>query len=256
MRLKPLTAPLFVLGLFALGLGAESRAEAPAEAPTVFAAASLKTALDAIATAYGAEGHAAPVISYGGSSALAKQIVAGAPADLFISASQDWMDELAKAGALAEGTRKDLLGNRLVLVGHAEGEVALETLDATLGEAHLAMALVDAVPAGQYGKEAFETLGLWAALEGNVAQADNVRAALALVATGEAPFGVVYATDAVAEPRVHVAATFPEASHAPITYPVALLAEAPHATAGADFLTYLGGETAKAIFQSQGFAVK
>lgn len=252
MRLPSLTAPLFVLGLFALGLGAEARAETP----TVFAAASLKTALDEISTAYAADGNPAPVISYGGSSALAKQIIAGAPADLFLSASPEWMDELAKAGALIEGTRKDLLGNRLVLVGHAPGTVALETLDATLGEAHLAMALVASVPAGQYGKEAFETLGLWAALEGNVAQADNVRAALALVASGEAPFGVVYATDAVAEPRVHLAATFPEGSHSPIIYPVAQLAEAPQPEAGAAFLRYLQGESAKAVFQSQGFAVK
>ncbi len=252
MRVKLLSAPLAILSLFALGAASEARAQTP----VVFAAASLKTALDEIATAYAAEGHAAPVISYGGTSALAKQILEGAPADVFISASADWMDKLAEAGALAEGSRADLLGNSLVLVGHAPGALPLAALDARLGEEKLAMALVDAVPAGQYGKQALRNLGLWAALEDNVAQADNVRAALALVATGEAPYGVVYGSDAVAEPRVHLAATFPEDSHSPIIYPAARLKDGPAGAEGADFLRYLSGDAAGAIFQSQGFWVK
>jgi len=196
------------------------------------------------------------VISYAGSSALAKQIIAGAPADLFISASTSWMDKVEAEGAIAPGTRRDLLGNTLVLVAGETGDVALTDLPAKLGDEHLAMALVDSVPAGQYGKAALTSLGLWEALEPHVAQVDNVRAALALVATGEAPFGIVYATDAAAEPKVHIVATFPTDSHPAITYPAALLKEAPAPAAAQALLDYLGSPEAAAIFAAQGFAVK
>lgn len=252
MRPMPYAAPLATLALLALGALSEARAAEP----VVFAAASMKTALDQIAADWAASGHDAPVISYAGSSALAKQIEAGAPADMFISASEDWMDAVDKAGLLVEGSRRDLLGNALVLVASAPGAVALDDLPAKLGDAHLAMAMVDSVPAGQYGKAAFSALGLWAALEPHVAQADNVRAALALVATGEAPYGVVYATDAAAEPKVSVAATFPEASHPPITYPVGLVAGGPASEDAKAFLDYLGSDAAKAVFEAQGFTVK
>lgn len=230
-------------------------AAAEAEEVVIFAAASMKTALDAVAAEWQEKTGNTAVISYAGSSKLAQQILAGAPADLFISAAPNWMDALAEGGALAQGSRRDLLGNRLVLVGHAAGEVALADLPARLGQEHLAMALVDSVPAGQYGKAAFESLGLWGALAPQVAQADNVRAALALVASGEAPYGVVYATDAAAEPRVHLAATFPAESHPPITYPAARLAAAPHPQAAAAFEQFLTGPEAANVFKSQGFTV-
>lgn len=225
-------------------------------APVIFAAASLKTALDAVAADWAAAGHAAPVISYAGSSALARQIEAGAPADMFISASPEWMDALERAGALVPGSRRDLLGNSLVLVGHEPGAVALADLPAKLGAEHLAMALVDSVPVGQYGKAALTALGHWSALAPQVAQADNARAALALVASGEAPFGVVYATDAAAEPRVSVAATFPASSHPPITYPVALIAEGAAQAEAQAFLGYLGTKAAAEQFTAQGFTLK
>ncbi len=234
-----------------------SLAAAPAAAAdriTVFAAASLKTALDRIAADWeGAE----VVLSYAGSSALARQIEAGAPADIFISASPDWMDALAGQGLIRPETRVDLLGNSLVLVRHGAGAAPVEIgadfdLLAALGDGRLAMALVDAVPAGIYGREALTALGFWDSVAARVAQADNVRAALALVALGEAPLGIVYATDARAEPRVSVAAVFPADAHAPIVYPAALTAEADPDSAG--FLAYLQSEAARAVFAAEGFA--
>ncbi len=244
MRHLLLSAALLVPGL------------AAAESPTVFAAASLKTALDQVAQSWQDAGHDPVVISYAGSSALARQIEAGAPADLFLSASVAWMDTVEGAGVVVPGTRRDLLGNTLVLIGAEDGAVDLADLPATLGEQHLAMALVDSVPAGQYGKAALTYLGLWDALAPHVAQADNVRAALALVATGEAPFGVVYATDAAAEPRVHLAATFPAESHPPIIYPAAQLTTGTAPEDAVAFLAYLGGAEAAQIFQAQGFSMK
>lgn len=223
----------------------------------VFAAASLKGPLDLIAADFEAETGTAITISYGGSSALARQIQAGAPADVFLSANPDWMDVLAEAGALAAGTRRDLLANRLVLIGHgAGGPVALASgsgLVAAIGDGPLAMALVDAVPAGIYGKAALTTLGAWDSVKDHVVQTDNVRAALALVALGEAPFGVVYATDAMAEPKVLVRGIFPAGSHPPVIYPGAVLATSANAQAP-DFLTYLASEPA-GRFVAAGFTV-
>lgn len=230
-----------------------------AERVTLHAAASLKTALDAIIPAFeAATGHEA-VVALAGSSALARQIGQGAPAGVFISANMGWMDQLGAEGHLIPGTRRELLRNRLVLVAPGRDEVTPVEIGerfpflAHLGDGRLAMALVDAVPAGIYGKAALEALGAWETLSPRIAQADNVRAALALVATGEAPLGVVYATDAQAEPRVRVVGTFPESSHPPIIYPVAAIRGAgPGAMA---LLEYLGGETARKVFEAEGFGV-
>ena len=228
---------------------------APAETVSVFAAASLKTALEDLAPAFEAESGDRPVFSFAGTSALARQIAHGAPADVFFSANSDWMDLLDAGGHLAPETRRDLLGNTLVLISTDPGpplDVSRD-LATALGDARLAMALVDAVPAGQYGKAALMSLGLWDALQQQVAQADNVRAALALVALGAAPFGIVYATDARAEPRVTLRATFPEESHPPIRYSVAAIAG--RETSAGPFLAFLETGTARAVFEAHGFAV-
>lgn len=221
---------------------------------TVFAAATLKTALDEIATGYSAGTGTAVTLSYAGTPALARQIEQGAPADVFISASVDWMDALAAKGLIQPDSRRDLLGNRLVLIGPTgAAPLVLEDLAARLGEGRLAMALVDAVPSGQYGKAALESLGLWEAVAPSVVQSENVRAALHLVALGEAALGIVYASDAVAEPRVTVLATFPETSHPRIIFPVALtLTASPEAAA---FLDHLASPEAAEVFAANGFLV-
>lgn len=226
---------------------------------TVFAAASLKTALDRIAADWQAQTGNSVVISYDSSAKLAKQIEQGAPADIFISASVAWMDELAAADLIQAGSRKTLLGNSLILVA-ADKDAAPVQIDAQLdlagllGTGKLAMGLVESVPAGQYGKEALTTLGLWDAVAPNVAQADNVRAALMLVAAGEAAYGIVYASDAIAETGVAVVGTFPADSHSPILYPAALTASGTAPEAGA-FLDALSSEAAAAVFTEQGFDV-
>ena len=231
-------------------------AAARADRVTLFAAASLKTALDRIEPGFeAATGHDL-AISLAGSSALARQIEQGAPADVFISANTDWMDRLEKAGLLAPGTRRDLLSNTLVLIGTGAIPAAkVDTGDALLSlvPGRLAMALVEAVPAGIYGRAALESLGVWDTLAPRVVQADNVRAALALVAAGAAERGIVYATDARAEPRVSVIARFPEATHLPITYPAAVMAG--RAQAAQDLLDYLSGDAASAIFAEEGFVL-
>lgn len=233
---------------------------APASAAqiTVFAAASLKNALDEVAADWKADTGNTAVISYAGSSQLAKQIQQGAPADIFISADEAWMDTLDKAGLIQPATRADLLGNALVLVAPKDSAKPVTIgkgfdLAGMLGDNKVAMALVDSVPAGKYGKAALTSLGVWSAVEPKVAQAENVRAALALVATGEAPYGIVYATDAAAEPKVAVVGSFPEDSHPPIVYPAALT-KAAQGPAG-DFLAYLSGAKAVAAFEKQGFTV-
>ncbi len=238
--------------LLAAGLALTAPA-APAAEITVFAAASLKTAMDRLAPAYEAETGDRVTAVLAGSSALARQIQRGAPADVFVSANVAWMDVLEEEGLIAAESRRALLGNRLVLVAPgAAAPLDLGALPEALGEGRLAMALVEAVPAGIYGRAALVSLGLWEALAPRVAQADNVRAALALVATGAAPYGIVYATDAAAEPRVSVAATFPAASHPPIVYPAAVVAGGDPA-AGA-FLDWLAGGAAREVFAGLGFA--
>lgn len=232
---------------------------ASAEDVLVFAAASLTNALDTVAAAWTAEtGHTA-VMSYAGSSTLARQIQEGAPADIFISASVEWMDAIEASGDLREGTRRDILGNTLVLIAHG-GEARPVTIDENLDlvglldGGRLSMALVEAVPAGVYGKAALTSLGLWDDIEPLVAQSDNVRAALAFVAQDEAPLGIVYATDAAVEDNVTVIGTFPEGSHDPIVYPAAIGAESESAVTGA-FLDFLTSDTARAIWQEYGFSV-
>lgn len=225
---------------------------------TVFAAASLTNALDRVAAEWSAETGDKAVISYAGSSALARQIQNGAPADIFISASSDWMDELAASGDLRAGSRRDLLGNRLVLIAHGEAApVSIdENLDlpALLNGGRLSMAMVDSVPAGVYGRVALGTLGLWDTVEPLVAQSDNVRAALTFVAQNEAPLGIVYATDAAVEDNVTVIGTFPEGSHGPITYPAAITTQSDSELAQA-FLDYLSSDAARAIWRDFGFTL-
>lgn len=258
--LRPLTAAgRSGAALLAAGLSALGAPPAAAEETVVFAAASLKTALDEVAAGWAAETGGKVTISYGGSGRLAKQIVAGAPADLFLSAAPGWMDAVETAGLVLSGTRRDLLGNTLVLVAHGRGAAAVEIgpgfdLAGRLGDGRLAMALVDGVPAGQYGKAALTTLGVWDAVSPKVAQADNARAALALVAAGEAPYGIVYATDAAASDNVTVVGVFPAGSHPPIVYPAALLAGAADAADRA-FFEALSSEAAAAAFRRQGFTV-
>ena len=237
---------------------------AMADEITVFAASSLKTALDGVAAEWQAETGNTATIAYGGSSALAKQIEQGAPADVFVSASKSWMDALAETSLIHPETRRDILGNTLVLIahGHDAGPVDIAPgldLRGLLGDGKLAMALVDSVPAGQYGKEALQSLGIWAAVEGNVAQSENVRAALALVASGEAPYGIVYASDAIAGYQggddVTVVGTFPEASHKPIVYPAAVTADTALDKTATSFVDFLSSDAADAIFGVQGFVI-
>lgn len=242
-----------------LGLSAASPASAADDDITVFAAASMKNAMDEVSEAWTRQtGHAAAV-SLAGSSALARQIEQGAPADVFISANEGWMDTLEKNGLVDSATRFDLLRNRIVLIAHGRSAPAVDIgpdfdLARLLGDGKLAMALVDAVPAGIYGKAALQTLGAWDAVAPKVAQADNVRAALALVSTGEAPYGIVYATDAAADDDVTVVATFPDDSHPPIVYPAARVSGSDNPL-GAAFLDFLRGPAARAAFEKQGFVV-
>lgn len=226
----------------------------------VFAAASLKNALDEIASAWSREtGKPMPRISYAASSALAKQIEQGAPADLFISADLDWMDYVAKKDLINADTRVNLLGNRIVLIAPKESKATIEVkqgfeLGKALAGGKLAMANVEAVPAGKYGKAALEKLDAWNGVKDKVAQAENVRAALLLVARGEAAFGIVYATDAAAEPNVRIVGAFPEDSHPPIIYPAAVIKDAKSADAR-PFLDHLKTIQARQAFERQGFTV-
>ncbi|WP_052249153.1 molybdate ABC transporter substrate-binding protein [Leisingera sp. ANG-Vp] len=225
---------------------------------TVFAASSTKTALDEAAARFEGISGEAVTLSYAGSPALARQIQLGAPADVFISANPGWMDVLQQEGLVDPSSRVNLLENRLVLVAYGSDTAQLDLAEADLagllGGGKLAMALVDAVPAGIYGKAALSELGHWPAVAPHVAQAANVRAALALVATGEAPLGVVFATDASASSDVSVAAVFPEESHPQIIYPAAAVLNGNSETARA-FLAYLRSSEARDIFRRHGFGV-
>lgn len=229
-------------------------------APLVFAAASLTDALTAVGDEYAKAGHEKPVFSFAASSALARQIEKGAPAALFVSADEQWMDYLSERKLLAPGTRTDLLGNRLVLIAPAAHPMTLTIepdfpLERALDGGKLALADPDAVPAGKYAKAALTFLGLWDAVAPSVVRADNVRAALAFVERGEANAGVVYATDAAVAKNVVVAGVFPEASHPPIRYPAALIGAKPDAEAQT-FFVFLQTDAAKAVFRSYGFSVK
>jgi molybdate transport system substrate-binding protein len=225
----------------------------------VFAAASLKTALDAAADAYRAGGGGEVAISYGGSLGLARQIVAGAPADIFASADEESMDEAVKGGAIRDGTRFDLLSNRIVVVAQKTSPIDALALDRdalakAIGDGRLATGEVKTVPIGRYAKASLLKLGLWDIVEPHLAMTDNVRAALAFVSRGEARLGIVYATDAAAEPGVKIVAMIPDDSHPPITYPFAITA-ASHDDAAASFLGFLKSPAAQQIFKAQGFGV-
>lgn len=243
--------------LFLLALIATPALAAP---PLVLAAASMQESLNAAADAWAKSGHPRPTLSFAASSALARQIDAGAPADLFISADEPWMDDVEKKGHLRRGTRISFLANRLVLVAPATQAKAVAIrpgfpLARLLGDGRLAMAEPNSVPAGKYGRQALTRLGVWNAVAPKVASGESVRAALALVERGEAPYGIVYATDAMASKAVRIVGVFPSASHAPITYPIATLATATSADAE-PFRRFLISGTGKAIFKRFGFLAK
>ena len=229
------------------------------EGPVIFAAASLKNALDAVNETWRKETGKKAVISYGASSALAKQIEQAAPAQMFISADLEWMNYLSARNLIKPDTRTSLLGNKIVLIAPKDKAQAVEIkpgfdLTRILGDGRLAMANVNSVPAGKYGKAALEKLGVWDTVSRKIAQAENVRAALLLVSRGEAPAGVVYQTDAAADPNVAIIGTFPEETHPPIIYPIALTANASHPDA-AGFLDFIRSAKAKPLFEAQGFTV-
>ena len=239
---------LGVLITCALGVAACIGAGAArAEAPVVFAAASLRGALDAVAEAYGGA-----VLSYGGSGAMARQVAQGAPADFVMLASEEWMEWLVTQGAVRQA--RGLLSNSLVLIGPAGAEdmpkISDEALLARLDGGRLAMGQSQSVPAGIYARDWLEGAGLWEALSPHLAETENVRVALAFVARGEAPLGIVYATDALADPGVRVLYAVPDDSHALIVYPAAALTQA-----GEDFLSFLEGSEAQAIFETYGFSL-
>jgi len=250
-----------VLSLAALGaVPADSRAQtAAAEAQpnlVVLGASSLTDALNEIGPAYTAKTHRGVTLSYAASSALARQIEAGAPADVFMSADTEWMDYLQTRNLIDPGTRRNVLGNRLVLISPADSTVTIKIaphfpLAKLLGDGRLATGNPDSVPVGKYAKSALTRLGVWSEVQDKIAAADNVRAALALVARGEAPLGIVYRTDALIEKKVRIVADFPASSHEPIVYPAAATARDP--VGAADFVKFLSSPTARAIFAKYGF---
>jgi len=241
--------PLLLAGFLGSGLALA----APPRAPLVLAAASLQESMNAAADGWAAKGHPRPVISFAASSALARQIAAGAPADLFVSADEAWMDELQKRGLLMVGTRADFLGNQLVIVAPV-GEPLARPYDEfrAIGVTRVAIADPDSVPAGRYARAALQRIGRWNAAQPNVVRAENVRAALALVERGAAPRGIVYATDARASRRVRVVAMFPANSHPPIRYPVARL-KASISPDAEGFRRFLLSREGKAVFARFGF---
>ena len=249
---------LRAFALLALLCAPLAPAAAQQRGPLLLAAASMQEAMTAAADAWAARGHPRPVLSFAGSSALARQIRAGAPADLFVSADEDWMDDVEKAGLVMRGTRANLAGNRLVLVRPANARLSLcigrnMPIARALGDGRLAMANPDSVPAGKYGKAALTALGVWPSVAPKVARADNVRAALALVERGATPLGIVYATDARAGNGVAIVGAFPESSHAPIRYPLARLTASRHRDAEG-FRRFLLSSTGRSILKRYGFS--
>jgi len=249
--------PVRVLAIVCLVLGIAAAPLAAAETLTVFAAASLKNALDDVDAAFAKAGGGKVVASYAASSTLVRQIEQGAPADVFISADADWMDYARDKRLIRDDTRVDLLGNRLVLIAPKNSPLAEATigpgfdLAALAGDDRIVTGDMRAVPVGRYARAALEKLGAWRTAEPKMAMAENVRAALALVARGEAPLGIVYETDARVEPNVKIIGRFPEDSHPPIVYPVAATV-----TAKPDvgrYLAFLRSAEAKAAFERHGF---
>ena len=225
---------------------------------TVFAAASLSDALQEVGKAYQQKtGHVAQ-FSFAASSALARQIEASGGADIFVSADTDWMDYLDKRNLIASSTRENLLGNHLVLIGPGDSKATITIaphfdLSGALNGGRLAVADPATVPAGKYAKASLTALGVWDSVSANLAPAENVRVALAYVARGECPLGIVYTTDAKSEPKVRIVATFPDDTHPAIVYPAALTKDAK--PGAKDFLAYLGSPEARAIFVKDGFDV-
>jgi molybdate transport system substrate-binding protein len=224
---------------------------------TVFAASSLTDGLKEIAALYEARTGVKVTLSFGASSTIARQIDQGAGADVFVSADEDWMDFLQKQGRIVEATRHDLLGNRLVLIApHGAAPIAVAPhfdLWGALKGGRLAVGDPASVPAGKYARAALTSLGVWDSVSPRLAQAENVRVALQYVARGEAPLGIVYATDAKSENAVSVVGVFPAASHPPIVYPAALTRTA--AAQAKDFLAFLEGPQSRAVFEKDGFTV-
>ena len=250
--------PVFVL-LALLSTVWSIPASAQSQKLIVFAAASLKDALDEVNAVYQREKGQETATSYAASSTLAKQIEAAAPADVFISADLDWMDYLAKRNSIKPQTRANLLGNRLVLIAPANSAVKLDIapsfpLARALGNGRLAIADPNGVPAGKYGKAALEALGVWPSVADRLAPAENVRATLLLVSRGEAPLGIVYQTDAVADKGVKILGSFPENIHPPIIYPIAAVAASTNpGTVG--YIAFLKSPAARPLFEKWGFTV-
>jgi molybdate transport system substrate-binding protein len=222
----------------------------------VFAAASLKTVMDHIGMAYSAKSSVKIVTTFGSSGTLAKQIAEAAPADIFISADLAWMDDLASKGLVRQASRKNIAGNTLVLIAalNTKADGRIENLVQTLGSEKLALGDVKSVPAGKYAKAALEYFGLWDTVLPNVVMQENVRSALALVARGEAKLGIVYGSDARAETKVEVVATFPEASHPQVVYPAAIVADSKNPDAQ-NFLDYLVSKDGQSILEADGFTL-
>ncbi len=230
---------------------------APLRGPLVLAAASLQESLSAAADVWAQKGHPRPVLSFAASSALARMIEAKAPADLFVSADEQWMNYLAQRKLIVPASRAAFLTNRLVIIAPARSRVRFDVrsgfaLAPALAGGRLALADPDAVPAGRYAKAALSALNVWPSVQGSLAPAESVRAALALVARGAAPLGIVYATDARAEPAVRVAGWIPAQAHQPITYPLARLIAATNPDAEA-FRRFLVSDEGKAVFRRFGF---
>lgn len=250
-------ARMFLLLAIASGLAAPALAER--RAPVVLAAASLQDALTEAAERWAGRSRPKPVLSFAGSSALARQVMAGAPADLFISADEAWMDAVEEKGLLVPGTRADFLGNRLVLIAPAGSDLGITAISRRtpirrwIGNGRIALADPRSVPAGRYAQAALTHFGLWSDVSSRMVALDNVRAVLVMVERGEVPLGVVYATDALASRQVKVIGRFAPGSHAPIRYPVARLkaGDRPEAESFRRFLLSPAGQK---IFRRHGFS--
>ncbi|MCQ4159681.1 molybdate ABC transporter substrate-binding protein [Roseomonas sp. GC11] len=253
---------LLLAAALAVTLSPPARAQG-AEGPVVFAAASLTDAMKALGEAWRAQGHPLPRFSFAASSALARQMEQGAPADLFASADEPWMDYVQQRGLILAETRRSPLANRLVLVAPADSAQPALTLSRATDLAALAgpqgrIATGDPahVPVGQYARAALGWMGQWEALSPRIARADNVRAALLLVERGEAPLGIVYATDAAASKGVKVIGTFPAESHPPVTYPFALATRAAGNAEARGFLAFITSPAAEATWTRFGFGLR
>jgi molybdate transport system substrate-binding protein len=257
---RALTRALFAVALVLLAGGRVPQASAQDNDVVILAAASLKNALDEASAAWARDTGKRIKISYAASSALARQIEGGIPADVFISADVPWMDYVAERKLIKPTSRSNFLGNQIVLIASKDSKIDLKIdrgfdLRGALGiGGRLAMGSVEAVPAGRYGKAALEYLGVWASVSDRVAQAENVRMALTLVSRGEAPLGIVYKTDAASDPAVRIVGIFPADSHPAIIYPMALLASSKNPQAQA-VVDYLKAPAARPFFEKQGFSV-